>query len=88
MKENLLLLAAGFMFLIPGVICLFWPKKLYEFTHKHSGQGLEKYNPSLRYMDSPDKHYILTYYSGGVICIGIFIFILLILFGIIPTENY
>ena len=78
MKESLLPLSIGIIFLIIGVICLFWPEKVQEYALKWSSQGLGKFNPFLGWIKT--QSYVLALRIIGVMGIGAFILSLLVVF--------
>ena len=82
MKDNLIPLVMGLIFLIVGVVCLVWPEKVQEFAIRWSGQGLGKYNPFLGWMKT--RGYIWMLRIIGIIAIGVFI---LALFVVVKAQK-
>ena len=76
MKEYLIPILTGVIFLIIGVACLVWPKKIQEYGPKQSDRGLGKYNPFLSWMKT--RNYLITLRIIGVL--GIIVFLLLAYF--------
>jgi len=76
MKENLIPVLTGVIFLIIGVACLVWPEKIQEFALKWSAQGLGKYNPFLDWMKT--RSYLLMLRIIGVMAIAVFLLILIL----------
>lgn len=70
MKANLIPILTGIIFLVIGVVCLFWPEKIQEFALKWSVQGLGKYNPFLSWMKT--RSYIVALRIIGVMAIVTF----------------
>ena len=77
MKENLIPLVLGGIFLIIGFICLFWPEKVQELALKYSVQGLGKFNPFIGWMKT--RSYILALRVIGVLALGAFILVLFVI---------
>ena len=69
MEENFIPLLTGIIFLVIGIICLCWPKKIQEHGLKWSNQGLGRFNPFLGWMKTPA--YILTLRIIGVVGVAI-----------------
>ena len=78
MKENFIPLLTGIIFLIIGVICLFWPEKVQEYALKWSAQGLGRFNPFLGWMKTGS--YIFALRVIGVMAIGTFILAIFVVF--------
>jgi len=76
MKENLIPVLTGVIFLIIGVACLVWPEKIQEFALKWSAQGLGKYNPFLGWMKT--RSYLLMLRIIGVMAIVVFLLALIL----------
>ncbi len=78
MKEDLIALATGIIFLVIGIICLFCPEKVQQYGlrfydhHKTAG----RLNPFLNWMKTPS--YILSLRIIGLIGIAVFILILFV----------
>ncbi len=78
MKYDLIPFLTGIIFLLIGVICLFWPEKIQEVALKYSAQGLGRYNPFLSWMKT--RSYILVVRIIGVIAIMVFLLALVAIF--------
>jgi hypothetical protein len=77
MKEYLIPILTGVIFLIIGVACLVWPEKIQEYGLKQSAHGLGKYNPFLNWMET--RNYLLTLRIIGVMVIIVFLLLVYLL---------
>ncbi len=78
MKENFIPIATGIIFLIIGIICLFWSEKIQEYVLKMSEHGTGKFNPFIEWMKS--KSYILSLRIIGVLGIIVFVVAFFVVF--------
>lgn len=76
MKETFMALITGIIFLIIGIICLFWPEKIQQYSLDYyiHHKTAKRVNPFLNWMRTPS--YILSLRLIGLIGIAGFILIL------------
>jgi len=68
-KAKLIGLTTGVIFLAIGVICLFFPQKIQEYTINiySDGKGLAKYNPFIEWIKTPQ--YIFSIRIAGILAL-------------------
>lgn len=78
MKENLVALVTGALFLIIGIICLLWPEKIQQYSLDYYvyHKAAEKLNPFLNWMKT--SSYIWSLRIIGLLGIAGFVFILFV----------
>ena len=80
MKENLVPLVSGIICLAIGIVCLFWPKKIQQFSlelyARH--EWAARLNPFLDWMKT--SSYVWTLRTMGVIGIGMFVLSIYVIF--------
>jgi len=75
-KDSLIPLIMGLIFLAVGSVCLFWPQKVQEYALRWSGQGLGRYSLFLGWIKTPS--YVWTLRVIGIIAISLFVLSLFI----------
>jgi hypothetical protein len=86
MKENLMAMVTGIIFLIIGIICLLWPDRIQQYSLDYyiNHKTAEKLNPFLNWMKT--QSYIWALRIIGVIGIGAFILILFVFIKDLRTR--
>jgi hypothetical protein len=77
MKEDIIALVLGIIFLIVGVVCLVWPERIQEYSLKTT----EKSNPFFNWMKT--REFVWSLRFAGVV--GLLGFVL-ILIGFIKKD--
>jgi hypothetical protein len=77
MKETAIVLITGIIFLLIGIMCLFWPEKIQEFglCYYARHKMISKFNPFLGWMKTPG--YITVLRILGAVAIGGFVLAIL-----------
>ena len=80
MRNTLIVWITAIAFLVIGLTCLFYPKKIQEYTVNFyvSGKGLARLNPFIKFVKSPKYLYSLR--AIGFLGLGVFFLVIYLMF--------